>query len=169
RLKKEIAAAEGKQAEQRAGGDDAVAKHNPVVIDPLAQVESQLQATNLEITNRQAEMKRIQGEVEQYQSRLNLTPMREQQLTGLTRDYEQQKMNYDSLLAKKLQSETATDLEKRQEGEQFRMIDPPSLPQKPYSPNRLALCLAGLVIGMALAAGLAFGLELLDPKVNSKQ
>jgi succinoglycan biosynthesis transport protein ExoP len=170
RLKKEIAAAEAKQAEQqRSGADPTVAKQKPaIVIDPLAQLDSQLQATQLEIANRQAETKRIQAEIDQYQSRLNLTPMREQQLTGLTRDYEQQKANYDSLLAKKLQSETATDLEKRQEGEQFRMIDPPSLPQKPYSPNRLALCLAGLVAGVALAAGFAFGLELLDPKVNTK-
>ena len=52
RRAKEIAAAEAKQAEQRAGGDGAVAKHNPVVIDPLAQVESQLQAERLVMPRR---------------------------------------------------------------------------------------------------------------------
>lgn len=169
RLKKEIAATEAKVAEQQRSNAELAATKQPAAIDPLAQLQSQFQATQLEITNRQAEIKRIQADIDQYQSRLNLTPMREQQLNALTRDYDQQKKNYDSLLEKRLQSETATDLEKRQQGEQFRMIDPPSLPQKPYSPNRLLLCLAGIVAGLALAAGLAFGLEWLDPKVNSKQ
>lgn len=169
RLKKEIAATEAKIAEQQRSKGELTAAQKPAAIDPLAQLQSQFQATQLEITNRQTEIKRIQADIDQYQSRLNLTPMREQQLNALTRDYDQQKKNYDSLLEKRLQSETATDLEKRQQGEQFRMIDPPSLPQKPYSPNRLALCLAGIVAGLALAAGLAFGLEWLDPKVNSKQ
>src|SRR5579884_3635677 len=172
RLKKEIAALEAQDsatAQQQKGGEAAPAPRPASGIDTVAQIESQLRANQFEITNRQAELKKIQGDIDQYQARLNLTPMREQQLASLTRDYEQQKANYDSLLAKKLQSETATSLEKRQEGEQFRMIDPPSLPQKPYWPNRFMLCLAGIAIGLALAAGLVIGLELLDPKVNNKQ
>ncbi len=78
--------------------------------------------------------------------------MREQQLADITRDYDQSRANYDSLLAKKNQSEMATNLEKRQQGEHFRVVDAPNLPIKPYSPNRLKLSLMGLFAGLALGA-----------------
>jgi capsular polysaccharide biosynthesis protein len=58
------------------------------------------------------------------------------------------------LLAKKQQSVMATDLEKRQQGEQFKVLDPPSLPLKPYFPDRFKMSLAGLGAGIALALGL---------------
>jgi capsular polysaccharide biosynthesis protein len=69
------------------------------------------------------------------------------------------------LLAKKLQSEMATNLEKRQQGEQFRVIDPPNLPQKPYWPNRPMWSLAGLGLGTVLGLGIIILLELINPLV----
>ena len=70
--------------------------------------------------------------------------MREQQLSDLTRGYEQSKANYDSLLKKKNESAMATSMELLQQGERFRIIDPPSLPVKPEFPNRLKFCGIGL-------------------------
>jgi polysaccharide biosynthesis transport protein len=176
RLKHQIAAAEadkaalehapqgaGREGSRRTSGGDLQ------TMSPLVQVDSQLRANTLEITNRQAEIKHIQGEIDRYQARLNVTPMREQQLTALSRDYEQSKTNYESLLAKRMQSEMATNLEKKQQGQQFSMIDPPSLPQKPYWPNRLQFSLAGFVAGIGLGGALAMGLELLNPRVNSRE
>jgi hypothetical protein len=62
----------------------------------------------------------------------------------------------------------ATDLAKTRQGEQFRMIDPPSLPQKPYSPNRLRFAGIGLFAGLALGlAGIAF-LETVDARIYSE-
>jgi uncharacterized protein involved in exopolysaccharide biosynthesis len=136
---------------------------------PVVQVEGQLRANALEIENRKLEIKHLQAQIDTYQARLNTTPMRDQQLTALSRDYEQSKTNYQSLLAKRMQSEMATDLEKRQQGQQFRTVDPPSFPNKPYWPNRLQFSLAGLVAGIVLGAGVAFALELLNPKIHSKE
>jgi hypothetical protein len=59
----------------------------------------------------------------------------------------------------------ATNLEKRQQGEQFRMIDPPSLPQKPYFPNRLFFSLGGLAIGLALGIAILVTMEFVSPRV----
>ncbi len=95
--------------------------------------------------------------------------MREQQLAGLTRDYEQSRRNYEQLLSKRDQSEMATNLEKRQEGEQFRVLDPPNLPQKPYSPNRLKLSLIGLVAGVVMGIGLTVAAEMIDDRVYSQE
>ena len=100
-------------------------------MSPRMEVESQLKANKLEVENRQRSTQELLRQIEGYQSRLNLTPVREQQLAGLTRDYEQSRRNYEQLMAKRDQSAMATNLEKRQEGEQFRVLDPPNLPQKP--------------------------------------
>jgi capsular polysaccharide biosynthesis protein len=93
----------------------------------------------------------------------------EQQYADITRDYDQSKTDYEALLAKKNQSEMSTDLEKTEQAEHFRMLDPPNLPVRPYKPNRLLLCGAGLAVGLVLGGGLAFGQEKLGGKVYSER
>jgi polysaccharide chain length determinant protein (PEP-CTERM system associated) len=179
RLKEQIAKLESIRREQSAGakaGTNAAPSveirsrnANQQTISPIAQLESQLKANELEIANRKQEVKALEIQIEQYQGRLNLTPIREQQLTDVARNHEQSRANYESLLAKKLQSEMATDLAKRQQNGQFSVIDPPSLPQRPYWPDPLQFSLAGLVGG--LIAGLAWVIlkEVADPKVHSEE
>lgn len=146
-----------------AANDDGGAA--PGATSQLTVIEGQMKANELEIANDQAKIKRLEGQVEDYRARLNRAPVREQQLAAITRDYEQSRTYYESLLAKKLQSEMATNLEKRQQGEQFRMIDPPNLPQKPYWPNRLAFSVAGLGLGAVAGLGIVLLLELANPRI----
>jgi polysaccharide chain length determinant protein (PEP-CTERM system associated) len=136
---------------------------------PVLEMESQLKANRLEIANREAEIKEEQNKINQYQARLNMAPVMEQQFADITRDYDQSKTDYESLLAKKNQSEMSTDLEKTQQGEHFRMLDPPNRPVKPYKPNRLLLCGAGLVVGLVFGGGFAFSQEKLGDKVYSER
>ncbi len=136
---------------------------------PVLELESQLKANRLEIANREAEIKEQQSKINQYQSRLNMAPVMEQQFADITRDYDQSKTDYESLLAKKNQSEMSTDLEKTQQGEHFRMLDPPNLPTRPYKPNRLQLCGLGLLAGLVLGIGFAIGPEKLSGKLYSER
>jgi polysaccharide chain length determinant protein (PEP-CTERM system associated) len=136
---------------------------------PMLELESQLKANRLEIANREAEIKDEQSKINQYQARLNMAPVMEQQFADITRDYDQSKTDYESLLAKKNQSAMSTDLEKTQQGEHFRMLDPPNLPVRPYKPNRLMLCGAGLAVGLVLGGGFAFGWEKLSGKIYSER
>ena len=135
----------------------------------MLEMESQLKANRLEIANREAEIKDEQSKINQYQGRLNMAPVMEQQFADITRDYDQSKTDYESLLAKKNQSEMSTDLEKTQQGEHFRMLDPPNLPVRPYKPNRLMLCGAGLAVGLVFGGGFAFGKERLSGKIYSER
>jgi polysaccharide chain length determinant protein (PEP-CTERM system associated) len=135
---------------------------------PLLELESQLKANRLEIANREAEIKDEQGKISQYQGRLNMAPVMEQQFADITRDYDTSKADYESLLAKKNQSEMSTDLEKTQQAEHFRMLDPPNLPVRPYKPNRLMLCGAGLAVGLVLGGGFAIGQEKLSGRLYSE-
>jgi polysaccharide biosynthesis transport protein len=93
----------------------------------------------------------------------------EQQFAEITRDYDQSKTDYESLLAKKNQSEMSTDLEKTQQGERFRMLDPPNLPVRPFKPNRLLLSAVGLVVGLVFGGGFAFAQEKLSDRIYSER
>ena len=135
----------------------------------IAQLKSQLQANRIEIQNGTAEQKEIESRIAEYQRRLNLTPVREQQLADLLRGYDLSKKDYDDLLNKKTQSELATSLERHQQGQRFHIIDPPSLPSKPSSPARVKISLAGLAAGIAVGLGLAFLAEIRDHSLRDEQ
>jgi capsular polysaccharide biosynthesis protein len=86
-------------------------------------------------------------------------------MAEVSRGYEESKSNYNSLLQKQLQSQLATSLQTRQQGEQFRLIDPASLPDKPSAPNHLLVSLGGLAVGLAIGLGLAILLEIINVRV----
>jgi len=136
---------------------------------PIMQEQSQLQANRVEIANREHAVAELKAKVVDYQARLNQEPVREQQLSDLTRGYEQSKANYDELLKKKNGSAMATSMELLQQGERFRIIDAPSLPIKPVFPNRLKFCGFGLGIGLALGAVVAGAFEMMDDRVYDER
>jgi len=134
----------------------------------LAQVKSQLKANELEIANRKKDVKDIEGQIASYQSRLNQTPVSEQELANIQRDHEQSLANYNSLLSKKQAADLASNLVNRQQGDQLQLVDPASLPDKASSPNRLKFSLAGIGVGLALGLGLIVGRELMSPMVYNE-
>ena len=136
---------------------------------PMAQLQGQLQANQSEIANRERAIAAQKASVNQYQARLNQEPVREQQLADLTRGYDQSKANYDELLKKKNQSRMATSMERLQQGERFRTLDPPSLPLKPDFPNRLKFCGIGLGVGLLLGVVVAGGFEMMDDRLHSEK
>jgi len=136
---------------------------------PMMQIQSQLKANQLEIQGLQKLERQLQGRVAEYQARLNMTPATEQALADISRGYNESQKNYDSLLAKQSQSQLATSLEQNQQGQQFRLLDPAQLPDKPASPNHILLSLGGLILGIAVGAGLTTLLELTDARVRSEE
>ncbi len=138
--------------------------------DPAsAQIQSQLHANQVEITNREHSIVEIKAKIEDYQGRLNQEPIREQELADLTRGYEQSKANYDDLLKKKNGSAMATSMVMLQQGERFTIVDPPSLPQKADFPNRLKFCGIGLGLGLALGVVVAGAFEMKDDRVYGEK
>ncbi len=135
----------------------------------LIQVQSQLKANQMEILNDQQREKDLESQISAYQSRLNLTPETEQELTNISRGYEESKLNYNSLQQKQMQSQLATSFEHQQQGEQFRVIDPPSMPSKPSSPNHLWFSLGGLIAGISLGLGLTVILEVIDVRIRQER
>jgi len=173
KLKKQI---EGEIATNQKSGKASKSAGASVAADfqngsptPMMQIESQLKANQLEIQGYHKQEKVIQARIGDYQTRLNMTPVTEQALADVSRGYEESRKNYDSLLAKQSQSQLATSLEQRQQGEQFRIIDPPRLPNTPASPNHVLLSLGGLALGLAVGAGLTTLFELTDARVRGEE
>lgn len=100
------------------------------------------------------EVKALQSQIALYQRRIENTPRSEQELALITRDYETTRELFRSLLGKQGEAEIAADLEQRQKGEHFRIIEPAGLPDRTAGPNRMRLLLIGLVLAVG-AGGIA--------------
>lgn len=101
-------------------------------------------------------------QINSYQKRVEDTPKREQELLSLRRDYDNISETYNSLLSRKLEADLAVNMEKKQKGEQFRMLDPAKRPQKPSEPDMKKLFLMILTAGLGIGCGLVFLLEYFD-------
>ena len=110
-----------------------------------AQVDAKTSAEEMAVINRQIAI---------YQKRLENTPKREQELALITRDYETTRELHKSMLSKRGEAEMAADLEQRQQGETFRVIEAAGLPERPAGPNRFRLLLVGLALALG-ASGVA--------------
>ncbi len=167
KLQKEVDGelAAGQNRAQPAGPGTAPPDTQQEMSAPLMQVRSQLKANELEIQNYERHAKEIDSQITDYRARLNMTPETEQELADIGRGYEESKANYASLLQKQNQSQLATSLEQRQQGEQFRIIDPSDFPEKPFSPNHFRISAAGLILGMLAGLGLTAFLELKNKRV----
>jgi protein tyrosine kinase modulator len=174
RLKKDIAQLQRKIEEESANRNsqpppapekDVVVAETPRV----QQLRAQLYQINRTIDEKTAEQSRIQQGISQLQSKLQLTPAIAQEYKALTRDYQTAVGVYNDLLKKQSDSEMATDLERRQEGEQFRVLDPPSLPQKPSFPNRPFFGVGGFMGGLAFGLAIVFALEARDTTLHTER
>ncbi len=119
----------------------------------------QIKAMDMAIAQRKRDQNGTQGQVNLYQERISASPLVQEQYKNLTRDYQQAQAFYDDLLKKMNESRMASDLEHRQQGEQFRVMDAANLPDAPTSPKRPVFAAGGLIFGLALGLGIIAFLE----------
>jgi succinoglycan biosynthesis transport protein ExoP len=122
----------------------------PVRLDPM--IKANLTSVDLEIRSLKSERERILADIARTQGRLEAVPTVEQELLSLTRDYDNIKNSYDSLLDKRLNARLYENLEKSQQGERFTILERANPPSAPYGPSKL------LVLGLGLIAGGLVGL-----------
>ncbi|MBL0700818.1 MAG: protein GumC, partial [Desulfosarcina sp.] len=114
-----------------------------------------------------SEIKKLNNQIIVYQKRVEDTPKREQELLSLNRDYDNIRDTYNSILERKLEAELSVNMEKKQKGEQFRIIDPARLPQKPVSPDMKKLFLFTIAAGLGAGGGIAFLFEFFNQGFKS--
>lgn len=165
-IKKKI---EQARAEAKEKGQEKSEQAGVAEPPQIQQLRGQIHTANQIIKEKTREQDRLQEQIKVYQARVQLSPVVEQQYKELTRDYDTALRFYDDLLSKKTQSEMATDLERRQQGEQFRVMDPANLPERPSFPNRQLFAGAGLAGGLGLGVLIALMLEMRDKSIRTER
>jgi polysaccharide chain length determinant protein (PEP-CTERM system associated) len=130
----------------------------------FAQMNARAEAQRAELRaeSSKADMDRLAAQAEDIQQRLAATPQVAEQLSALEREYTHLFQSYQEYSAKGLEAGVAANMERRQKGEQFRILEAAFAPPEPSSPNRVVIVLVGLVMGLALGAGVAILLEGVD-------
>ena len=160
----EIETVKAQLADKYGVSKEEVKQGSTNLFDPvLKELVKQRDSARVDLEGLKDRERRLREQKKQFEGRVERTPSHEQDLMILVRDYENSQKAYQSLLEKKLSAKVAENLEKRQKGEQFRIIDPANLPVTPEKPNRPLIVLGGLVVGCGLGFGAAFGIELLRP------
>lgn len=157
RLKKEILRLEAQDKAQQAklkesAATDATPARNPVQQMLLKQT-AELTA---EIGSLKSANEALKGQIASYQAHIDNTPVRAIELAKITRVYDITVKKYQDLQAKSFDTRLSESMDTAQRGEQFRVLDKANLPQRPVGPNRLAIVLVGLVMGLAGGLGSAF-------------
>ncbi|WP_028583409.1 Wzz/FepE/Etk N-terminal domain-containing protein [Desulfogranum mediterraneum] len=160
RVRKAIAALEA-QLEGSGSGQDPEAR--PVGEDPmLLQSAIQRKGIELHLVELRKDEDRLRLQIKQLEQWVESAPVREAEWTALTRDYDEFKSHYDFLVAQNLQAVSVQNLERKQKGSQFKIMDPARLPEKPIRPDFARIMLLALGLGLGLGGGIALSLDMVD-------
>jgi hypothetical protein len=109
-----------------------------------------------------AELDRLQSQRTEVEARLAETPKVAEQLAGFQREYQHLFESYQQYSMKRLEAGVASDMESRQKGEKFRVLEAAIPSPKPASPNRPVILVIGAVLGLLAGSGLALLAEITD-------
>ncbi len=168
-LKKQISELEGqmgKLTELRTTRSGSASSSRPIDANRAQQLSlysSEILTLNSDIEALKGRREKTGAQIKEHEKRVEATFPNEQTLLNLTRDYDMSQHNYQMLLEKHLNAKISENLEKKQKGEQFRVLDPANIPQKPYKPNRRKIILLGTLLSGGLGIGLIFFKEFVRP------
>jgi polysaccharide chain length determinant protein (PEP-CTERM system associated) len=145
-----------------------VSPQDQLIRERIRQMRAEMESLDRQVQFKEAQEARIRGMVSEYQRRIESIPGIESEWVSLSRDYETQQTAYKQLLAKSEDSKVAVDLERRQIGEQFRVLDPARVPERPISPVRWQINAIGMAVGLLLGLLIVGLLELLDSSFRSE-
>lgn len=157
----QAALAEIEQVRDRIKSGDEEADRAPTSVAEQ-QARNEAQRAALRVEGAQKEVDRLQGEMDRAQQRLANTPRVAEQLDALLREYTQLTASFNDFSIKRLDAAVAANMERRQKGEQFRVLEPAYPPPDPTSPNRPLILALGLMLGVGAGAGLALLLDAAD-------
>ena len=172
KAKNDIAALQKKIAES--GNQKSVTGNtgaSKATVEPLqiTQLRAQIHGYDEAIAEKTKEQEQIKQQIKEYEARVQSSPAIEEQYKELTRGYQTALESYNDLQRKRSESAMATDLERKQEGEQFRVLDPANLPDRPSFPNHVLFAAGGLAGGLFLGLGFALLTEMLNSSLRTER
>jgi succinoglycan biosynthesis transport protein ExoP len=134
----------------------------------IRDLNAQIADVDRELAEKQQQEQRLKGVIAEYQAKVNVLPTRESELVELTRDYATLQTAYQTLLARREDSKMAASLERQNIGQQYKVLDPAGVPERPFSPNRMLIDLGGAGGGLLLGLMLVGTLEYRDSSLKGE-
>jgi polysaccharide chain length determinant protein (PEP-CTERM system associated) len=135
----------------------------------LLRPKAQLRAIQDSIAQQKQEQAELTKQIHMYEARIESSPVVEQEYKQITRDHESALQFYNNLLTKMNDSSMATDLERRQQGEQFQVLDAANLPDEPVFPNPFVFAIGGFFVGLLFGSAIAAFLDYRDTSLRSEK
>jgi hypothetical protein len=130
-------------------------------------LDTQLKSAESEMLSLRSKAIIVQKNIQETEQALQKAPAVEKEYQALLRDYDSTRLKYREISEKQMQAELGKNLEQERKGERFTLIQPPELPEKPLSPNRLIMVLVSLVLAMGVGIATAVLLDSYDTKIYS--
>ena len=145
------------QAKEGAGG--------PLSFAQLT-VEAELERAVLRVTATREKIARLEREIENMHTRADKTPLVAEKLDALERQWKQLSLNVSDFENRRVRASVQANLERRQLGEQFRILEPAFRPREPSAPNRLLILGIGVFLAIVMGLGVGVGLEAIDSTLH---
>ena len=111
-------------------------------------------------------MAEAEAELEQLQTAIARTPQVAITLSGMERDYENIRIQYDRAVASLAEASTGERIELTSRGQRITLVETASVPNRPSRPNRRLISAAGAAIGVGLSVLLFATLEVLNRTIR---
>ena len=170
KTKNQIEQLKKRMTESPKGGSTPVnAQANGIEPPQIQQLRARIRQNDLGVADLVKRQGQIQSQISVLQGRIQSTPAVEQQFKELTRNYQSAVDFYNDLLKRHDQAKIGRDLNRQQEGEQFRVLDAPSLPMTPSFPKKTLFAGTGLGGGLALGLAILYLLAFLDSSIHTER
>jgi polysaccharide biosynthesis transport protein len=163
KMKKEIEDLKRQRAQmQKSGIGDSNRPDNTAYIT----LASQLASTRAELGSYQRQISELESRANTFRKRLEKTPQVEETYNALLTERNNTQAKYTDLMRKVMEASVAHGLEKEQKGERFTLIEPARFPERPVRPNRLAIIVIGIVLGIGSGVGVSALREFTDTSIH---
>ena len=122
----------------------------------------QLTSVNRKVDEMKAALKKTDDQIAIYQERIDKSPKVQQELSIIMADYDNAKEVNNTLRKKQLDASQINMLEAQSQNDYFKVLEAATVPEKPFSPNKINVLLIGLLVGLGAGIGIMILMEFLD-------
>ena len=166
--KEEIAKLRKEMQERKAAAPVARAARGSATNPVLQQLTVSLAESEAAVAALRTRAAEFEHQYNELKKGANAVPQVEADLVQLNRDYEVNKKNYETLLARRESAQISGEMESNAGVMDFRIIDPPRVPPTPVAPKRPVLMWLVLAVGVGAGVALAFLMSQARPVFNDR-
>lgn len=134
---------------------------------PMAvQLTTQLNATDTQLAALQARAMELRTKLSGLEGRMSAAPEVEREYQNVTRDLASARAKYDELLKRQMDAEVSEAAIAGGTGDKFRVKSSPKTPDEPAKPQRLAIVIIAIVLGVVAALTGVILAQLMDQTVR---